>query len=484
MTETVIGSWRMNRVPLPGRLAIRTEPRTACTMLCTTSSPTPAAGDGRDLLLGREAREEEEVEQLGLAQPAGHRGVGQPALDDLGAQALEVDAAAVVGQDQLEHPGAVAGLQADGAGRRLAGGAAVLGPLEAVVQRVADQVVQRCLEPVEDVAVDAGGLAGDLEPRLLAQLAGQVADQPGEAADAVGQRAHPAGQHLVVQPAGEVLAARAPASRANRPSRPGPASPRRPGPGPWPAAPARRPRQAVAAGRAPVIDRRSSRTCSVSISRDCRSRSRQSASTIGRSRWLCTRASPARPISRVRLSAVTRTTRSLSRSRSRVGRLRRGLRARVPAAVWLADGRLGVRSGRSGIAGSGSGCGSGGRRSVRRRLRRRLDPALLDGTQVGDEGVDLVGMLGLPGRQFRLADLRDLHQEVDAPEQDVDVLRPEDQLALLGRDEAVLHRVGDPDRGIQPDDPRRPLQRVRRAHQGLDRLGRGRRALQRHQARR
>ncbi len=91
-------------------------------------------------------------------------------------------------------------------------------------------------------------------------------------------------------------------------------------------------------------------------------------------------------------------------------------------------------------------------------------------------------MIGLPGRQLRLADLRDLHQEVDAPEEDVDVLRPEDQLALLGRDEAVLHGVGNPDRGVQPHDPRRPLQGVRRAHQGLDRLGRGRLALQRHQA--
>ncbi len=66
-------------------------------------------------------------------------------------------------------------------------------------------------------------------------------------------------------------------------------------------------------------------------------------------------------------------------------------------------------------------------------------------------------MLGLPGRQFRLVDLRDLHQEIHAPEEDVDVLRPEDQLTLLGRDETILHRVGDPDRGIQPHDPRRPL---------------------------
>ena len=89
----------------------------------------------------------------------------------------------------------------------LAGGAALLGQLEAVVQGVADQVVERRLEPVEDVAIDAGGLTGNLEPSLLAQLPGHVADQPREAADAVGQRPHPAGQHFMVQPAGKVLAA-------------------------------------------------------------------------------------------------------------------------------------------------------------------------------------------------------------------------------------------------------------------------------------
>ena len=197
--------------------------------------------------------------------------VGQPALDDLGAEALEVDAAAVVGQDQLEHPGAVAGLQADGAGRRLAGGAAVLGPLDAVVQRVADQVVERRLEPVEDVAVDAGGLAGDLEPRLLAQLAGQVADQAGEAADAVGQRAHPAGQHLVVQPAGEVLAlVRERLERLDRLGQ-GLQALGGPAPGLGQQLAARRPRRARRRRRPrpeSVIARRSSRTCSVSIRRD------------------------------------------------------------------------------------------------------------------------------------------------------------------------------------------------------------------------
>ena len=67
-------------------------------------------------------------------------------------------------------------------------------------------MVERRLEPIEDVAVDAGGLADDLEPRLLAELASQVADQARKAAHTVSQRPHPAGQHFVMQSAGNVLA--------------------------------------------------------------------------------------------------------------------------------------------------------------------------------------------------------------------------------------------------------------------------------------
>ena len=76
-----------------------------------------------------------------------------------------------------------------------------------MVERVADQVVQRGFELFEDVAGDPRRLADDLELRLLAQLAREVADQTGEPAQAVGQRAHPAGEDLVMEPAGEVFAA-------------------------------------------------------------------------------------------------------------------------------------------------------------------------------------------------------------------------------------------------------------------------------------
>jgi hypothetical protein len=74
-------------------------------------------------------------------------------------------------------------------------------------------------------------------------------------------------------------------------------------------------------------------------------------------------------------------------------------------------------------------------------------------------GVDLGGVPGLPRPRDPDRRARDLGPEGQRPEQDVDVHRLEDELSFLGRDEAVFHRVGDPDRGVEPDDPRRPAAR-------------------------
>ena len=68
-------------------------------------------------------------------------------------------------------------------------------------------MVERCLQPIENVAVNAGGLTDNLKPRLLAELTSQVTDQSRKTAHAIGQWPHPAGQHFMMQPAGNVLAA-------------------------------------------------------------------------------------------------------------------------------------------------------------------------------------------------------------------------------------------------------------------------------------
>ena len=64
---------------------------------------------------------------------------------------------------------------------RLAGRLALLGRLEAVVERVADEVHERVAERVDDGAVELGVLADELELDLLAELGREVADEPREA---------------------------------------------------------------------------------------------------------------------------------------------------------------------------------------------------------------------------------------------------------------------------------------------------------------
>ena len=96
--------------------------------------PDAPAGDLGNLLLGREPREEEKIEQLGLAELGSHRGSGQSSLDDLGAQSLQVNATAVIGKDDLKHPRSMARLQADGPNWRLARCTAVLRRFQTMVQ--------------------------------------------------------------------------------------------------------------------------------------------------------------------------------------------------------------------------------------------------------------------------------------------------------------------------------------------------------------
>ena len=92
-----------------------------------------------------------------------------------------VDAAAVVAHGDDHVAAGVAGGDLERAGRRLAGGDALLRRLEAVVERVAHEVHERVAERVDDGAVELGLLADELELDLLAELRREVADEAREA---------------------------------------------------------------------------------------------------------------------------------------------------------------------------------------------------------------------------------------------------------------------------------------------------------------
>ena len=81
----------------------------------------------------------------------------------------------------------------------LAGGESVRRRLDAVVDRVADDVGQRIAEPLDDRAVDLGRLAGHLEPDLLAGLGRQLAHQPRHALEHRADRLRAHRHHAVLQ---------------------------------------------------------------------------------------------------------------------------------------------------------------------------------------------------------------------------------------------------------------------------------------------
>jgi hypothetical protein len=139
-----------------------------------------AARDVGDLAGGREAGQEDELRdvarchlrELGLRDEALlHRLRGDP---------LGVDAAAVVDDLEVDLAGLVVGAELQRPLGGLAPRDAVVRQLDAVVDRVADQVGQRVLDGLEHAAVELGVPALHLELHLLAELAGEVPDDARE----------------------------------------------------------------------------------------------------------------------------------------------------------------------------------------------------------------------------------------------------------------------------------------------------------------
>ena len=102
-----------------------------------------------------------------------------------------VDAAAVVADGDDHVAAGVAGSDLDRAGLGLAGGHALLGRLETMVERVAHEVDERVAERVDDRPVELGVAAGQLQLDLLAELAGEVANEPREPHEDCVDRDHP-----------------------------------------------------------------------------------------------------------------------------------------------------------------------------------------------------------------------------------------------------------------------------------------------------
>ena len=92
------------------------------------------------------------------------------ALDGLRKNLLALQATAIVADFNDDAAGVVIGVEGDGTHRRLAGGRANLGGLDAMVDRITNEMGKRIGDPLNDGLIELRVLAADDELNLLSEL--------------------------------------------------------------------------------------------------------------------------------------------------------------------------------------------------------------------------------------------------------------------------------------------------------------------------
>src|SRR5690606_15414178 len=155
-----------------------------------------AAGHVGDLLGRRESRRADELPDVAVARIL--RNV-EAALGRLGEDPLPVQARAVVRDLDDDVPALMRGAQAQRAGARLAGAHPRFRLLDAVIDRIADDMRQGIDELFDDAFVELGLLALENEVDLLAQHRREIAHEPRKTAEYEVDRDHADAEHRFLQ---------------------------------------------------------------------------------------------------------------------------------------------------------------------------------------------------------------------------------------------------------------------------------------------
>jgi len=163
-----------------------------------------ASGNAGHIRGGGKARPEDEVAdfRIGLRCDLGF--ARQSEVDGLGPDAVEIEAAAVIGDLDDDVPALVAGAEGYPALGRLAGGTPLRGALDAMIRAIADEVSERILDQLQHLAVELGLSALHFQVDLFAELGRQVAYDAWQLLPGVADRLHARLHHAFLQLGGDV----------------------------------------------------------------------------------------------------------------------------------------------------------------------------------------------------------------------------------------------------------------------------------------
>ena len=115
------------------------------------------------------------------------------------AYGFQCNTAPIVRHGDQKHARAVARRQLEDAFRGLSGLLPLGGRFDSVVDGIAQEMIDRSFEPLENVAVDGRGLAGDLQPRGFPERVSKVPGHAWKHRYAVREWPHPAVQNFLIQ---------------------------------------------------------------------------------------------------------------------------------------------------------------------------------------------------------------------------------------------------------------------------------------------
>jgi hypothetical protein len=159
----------------------------------------PPAGHVRDVIFGRKARQEDQLETRHFIKRIRGLDIDETFGQGLLTQDIGTHASAVVADLEHDVVTSLLGTESNRGAHGLASSGTVDWHLDAVVDGIADQVDEGILQVFDDGLVELGFVAADLEFDFLAELASKVAHQSGIFLEQAPHRLHAGLHHRALQ---------------------------------------------------------------------------------------------------------------------------------------------------------------------------------------------------------------------------------------------------------------------------------------------